>query len=53
MNIDGELSFLEKSLHDLSIDILHNDEIYIASPLAKKAKYSTPLTKVPDSHTKA
>ena len=36
MDIDGELSFLEKSLHNLSKDIEHDDETYITSQLAKK-----------------
>ena len=53
MVINGDASFLEKSLYNLSIDIKQDDEIYIASPLAKKAKCSTPLTKVSNSHTKA
>ena len=52
---DGiSLNFLEKSLQNLSIDIEQDDDTYINSPLAKKkAKCSTPLTKVSDSHRKS
>ena len=51
---DGiSLNFLEKSLQNLSIDIEQDSETYINSPLAKKAKWSTPLTKVSDSQTKS
>ena len=51
---DGmSLNFLEKSLQNLSIDIEQDDDTYINSPLAKKVKCSTPLTKVSDSHRKS
>ena len=51
---DGiSLNFLEKSLQNLSIDIEQDDDKCINSPLAKKAKCSTPLTKVSDSHRKS
>ena len=46
------LNFLEKSLQNLSIVIEQDDDTYINSPLAKRAKFSTPLTKVSDRHTK-
>ena len=46
------LNFLEKSLQNLSIDIEKDGDTFINSPLAKKAKCSTPLTKVSDRHTK-
>ena len=51
---DGmSLNFLEKSLQNLSIDIEQDHDTYINSPLAKKVKCSTPLTKVSDSHRKS
>ena len=55
MDIESKISldFLEKSLQNLSIDIEHEDDSYITSLLAKKAKCSTPLTKVPHSHTES
>ena len=50
---DGiSLNLLEKSLQNLSVDIGQDGDTYINSPLAKKAKCSTPLTKVSDRHTK-
>ena len=50
---DGiSLNFLEKSLQNLSIDIEQVGVTFINSPLAKKAKCSTPLTKVSDRHAK-
>ena len=49
MDCDEGMSSLEKFLHNLSLDIAPDDETYIASPLAKKARCSTPLTKVQES----
>ena len=51
---DGiSLNFWGKSHQNLSIDIEQDDDTYINSPLAKKGKCSTPLTKVSDSHRKS
>ena len=42
-----EVTLLERSLQNLSIDIESDDEEDINSPFAKKAKCSTPLSEVP------
>ena len=52
MDTDDGISFLEKSLQNLSIDIEIDDETFIASPLAKKAKCSTPMAKKEENYTK-
>ena len=52
MDTDDGISFLEKTLQNLSIDIEIDDETFIASPLAKKAKCSTPMAKKEENYTK-